>query len=88
MDQKKRNRTEWEDARNWSDNLLGLYFSKRDSRVIVPKRRPMFGWTINLAHPHAAWWLAGIMAIPMAISILERLGLGGRRDRKKAADHW
>ncbi|WP_371869546.1 DUF5808 domain-containing protein [Telluria antibiotica] len=30
---------------------MGLYASKRDTRLVVPKATPMMGWTLNLAHP-------------------------------------
>lgn len=36
-----------DDSKNW---LLGfLYFNRIDSRVIVPKKNPFMGWTINFA---------------------------------------
>lgn len=62
------NQVEWEDPDNWSDPVFGIYFSKRDTRSWVPKRVPSFGWTLNLGHRHAAWWLVGVMLVPAAIS--------------------
>jgi uncharacterized membrane protein len=88
MKQKRLNRSEWEDPRNWSDNFLGLYFSKRDSRVWVPKRRPMLGWTINLAHPRAVWWILGIALIPTLFSSVRRFSSSDGREGRKAAEHW
>jgi uncharacterized membrane protein len=38
----------------------GLYFSKRDSRLWVPKRLPYLGWTINLGHPGFVWAFAAL----------------------------
>jgi len=36
-----------DDSKNW---LLGfLYFNSHDRRVIVPKKNPFMGWTINFA---------------------------------------
>lgn len=36
-----------DDSKNW---LLGfLYFNRIDPRVIVPKKNPFMGWTINFA---------------------------------------
>lgn len=68
MTQAERNRAEWENPANWSDSLVGIYFSKRDSRVWVPKRRPGFGWTINMGHPRSAWWVVGLVAAPFVLS--------------------
>jgi uncharacterized membrane protein len=68
-------RAEWENPENWSDSLVGIYFSKRDSRTWVPKRRPGFGWTLNLGRPAGAWWMVGLLAAPWL------LGAVGRRRR-------
>ena len=41
----------WKDPKNWKGNkMLGYYSSKEDGRVVVPKRPPWAGWTINFAH--------------------------------------
>ena len=60
MTQDEINQSEWTNPDNWSDRIIGIYFSKRDSRIWVPKRIPAFGWTLNLAHPAGAWWFIGI----------------------------
>jgi uncharacterized membrane protein len=40
---------ERENPENWK---LGIfYFNKKDSRLIVPKRVKLLGWTFNFAHP-------------------------------------
>lgn len=75
MTQDQIDRTEWENPDNWSGALLGIYVSKRDSRVWVPKRRPGLGWTLNLARPAAAWWLVGLITVPPALARL--------RDRRR-----
>jgi uncharacterized membrane protein len=62
MEQRQINQAEWDNSENWSDSIVGIYFSKRDSRVWVPKRVPGFGWTLNLGNPRAAWLLAGLLA--------------------------
>jgi uncharacterized membrane protein len=72
MTQDEVNRTEWENPDNWSDPVVGVYFSKRDSRVWVPKRVPAFGWTLNLGRPQAAWWLVGIILAPVVLCALTR----------------
>ena len=74
MTQDQINRTEWDNLENWSHPTFGIYFSKRDSRVWVPKRVPSFGWTINLGHPAGMWWLVGLITVPALIA-----GLIGRR---------
>jgi uncharacterized membrane protein len=34
---------------NWKWGII--YFNKSDSRVLVPKRNKILGWTFNFAHP-------------------------------------
>lgn len=36
----------------WYDGF-GFYHGPNDPRLIVPKRIPIMGWTINVSHPHA-----------------------------------
>lgn len=72
MTQDEINRAEWENPANWSDTIVGIYFSKRDSRVWVPKRIPSWGWTLNLGHPSSAWWLVGLIATPALLAALRR----------------
>jgi uncharacterized membrane protein len=73
MTQDEINRAEWENPENWSDTVVGVYFSKRDTRVWVPKRFPAWGWTVNLGNPAGAWWLVGLLAIPpIATALLRR----------------
>ena len=67
MTQDEINRAEWQNPHNWSDPIIGLYFSKRDTRTWVPKRNPKMGWTLNLAHPAGAWWLTGLVAAPLVV---------------------
>ena len=59
MSEETTNQQEWEKEENWSDPTFGVYFSKADSRVWVPKKIGV-GWTLNMGHPHAAWWLIGL----------------------------
>ena len=73
MTQDEINQAEWENPANWSDSIVGVYFSKRDSRVWVPKRRPHWGLTLNLARPAGAWWLVAFMAgTPIVTRLLSR----------------
>jgi predicted Ser/Thr protein kinase len=56
------NEAEWQDPRNWTGpKWLSLYYSKRDSRVWVPKQIPMLGWTVNLGHPKGLAVLLGLI---------------------------
>ena len=74
------NEQEWANAENWSDSTMGLYFSKRDTRVWVPKRRRELGWTLNLARAAGAGWFLAILLAPslvllvvlMAVVVLSR----------------
>lgn len=71
MTQREINEREWRDRSNWSDSVVGLYFSKKDSRTWVPKTIPWMGWTLNLAQPAGARWLLGILVgIPMLMIFL------------------
>jgi GrpB-like predicted nucleotidyltransferase (UPF0157 family) len=72
MTQEEINRVEWENPENWSDPVIGLYFSKRDSRVWVPKRGLGLGWTLNLGRREAAWWLIGLIVGPAVLARLLR----------------
>jgi uncharacterized membrane protein len=49
MNQDQINQAEWENPENWSGpRAFAAYFSKRDSRTVVPKRLTWMGWTVNL----------------------------------------
>lgn len=42
---------------------FGFYHGPDDPRLIVPKRIPIMGWTVNVAHPHAPMllWVSGAL---------------------------
>jgi hypothetical protein len=62
MNQQDINQTEWSKPDNWSGpKLLGLYSSKTDSRLWIPKRTPALGWTINIGHPGGMALFVGIL---------------------------
>jgi hypothetical protein len=61
MTQDEINRAEWENPDNWSDSVMAVYFSKKDSRLWVPKKIPWQGKTINFAHPSGIRCLLGLM---------------------------
>jgi uncharacterized membrane protein len=74
---KSDNETEWSNPRNWTGpKWLSLYFSKRDSRIWVPKQIPSMGWTVNLGNPRGALILMTIilMIIAFLIMMLARIG--------------
>jgi uncharacterized membrane protein len=77
MTQQEINEQEWKNPNNWSESLVGFYFSKRDSRVWVPKSIPWMGWTLNLAKPAGARWMLGFLAgIPLLTVLIIVLSVG------------
>lgn len=79
MDQNSIDEQEWANPENWSDSSVGLYFSKRDSRVLVPKRTRALGWTFNLAHPKGAVGFVAVMAVPTVLLLIVVLVVSLRR---------
>lgn len=69
MSQDHENNKEWANPDNWSGpRWMGVYFSKRDTRLWVPKKIPTLGWTINLGHEQGAYWLLGfLVGVPLII---------------------
>ena len=61
------NKSEWENQKNWTSP--GFYFSKRDTRWIVPKRNPVLGWTFNLGLTKGAWAMILSFLLPTFILI-------------------
>ncbi len=49
----------WANPENWGT----VYHCPEDPRVIVPKRQPGMGWTLNFAHP------LGIPALLLALLV-------------------
>ena len=68
------NHSEWQKSDNWGEpKYWGIYFSKKDSRINVPKRNPSMGWTINFGHRSAPFWLLGFFGLFFMLGFL----LGG-----------
>jgi uncharacterized membrane protein len=71
MNQDDLNEAEWSNPENWSG---GLYFSKKDSRVWVPKQIRSMGWTINLGQKQGAaclmWTFIALILVSVLINIL------------------
>jgi len=40
-----------------------FYFNRNDHRLIVPKRDPSLGWTLNFASPYTYLFLIALAAI-------------------------
>lgn len=71
MNQSEINEREWQTPDNWSGpDWLCLYFSKKDSRTLVPKRIPWMGFTLNLGQPSGVYALVGIILAVAAFSIV------------------
>lgn len=67
---KARNQSEWENPKNWSGGVFGIYKSEKDTRLWVPKKNPKMGWTFNFAKPSAYVWLSGLIGVPIAIVVI------------------
>jgi uncharacterized membrane protein len=66
MRQNDINEAEWRNPANWSwRGPLGVYTSKRDTRLLVPKTVPAMGITINFGHPGWGYALVGIVLLPL-----------------------
>ncbi len=66
--QQEMNEKEWENAQNWT-MPIGFYFSKKDSRWIVPRRIKWMGWTFNIAHQMGALAMLIAMILPVIFII-------------------
>ena len=54
---------------------LGFYHDPWDERLIVPKRDPDMGWTINLSHRNGrlalyAVWAAALLPLAVGLVVL------------------
>jgi uncharacterized membrane protein len=80
MDHNGSNRTEWENPANWSGpKWASVYFSKRDTRTVVPKQLPWMGWTVNLGKTAGVFTLMGVLVgIPLLVIVIVLLAAGGR----------
>ena len=57
-----------------------LHFSKTDTRVWVPKRRPAMGLTLNLGRSAGARWFVFLLLLPtIAMTVLLAFGAGAGR---------
>jgi len=53
---------------NWK---AGVFYSNQDdARIIVPKKNPALGWTLNFSDKRTIWALVAIVVIVVAYSLL------------------
>ena len=80
MDQEQINQAEWENPANWSGpRWLALYFSKTDTRTLVPKRIPLMGWTVNLGRTGGMLLLLAVLVgMPLLVILAMLLGSPAR----------
>jgi hypothetical protein len=60
----------WSDPQNYRGSV---YRCEEDPRVVIPKRQPGTGWTLNFAHSRAWWVLASMplaVLLPAVIALL------------------
>jgi len=72
MDLKDIDHAEWENPDNWAGpRWASVYFSKRDSRTVVPKQLPWMGWTVNLGNAAGVFTLMGVLVgIPLLVIVV------------------
>ncbi|MEM8639571.1 MAG: hypothetical protein AAGG51_12260 [Cyanobacteria bacterium P01_G01_bin.54] len=69
------NEAEWHNPDNWST----IYFSKKDSRTVVPKQNPTQGWTINFGSPAGSLWIYYFMGLFALLGFAVGILLGSTR---------
>ena len=71
VSQSQTNQTEWQDEQNWV-SWFGIYSSRADSRLWVPKRMPAMGWTIYFGHPKGAvtFWIILSLIASVLLAVL------------------
>ncbi|MBT4192932.1 MAG: hypothetical protein HOB14_21075 [Gammaproteobacteria bacterium] len=67
MTQQDINENEWASTNNW--RYLIFYYSKKDSRVWVPKKQKWRGWTLNLAKRQGVLWMFCLLILPVCIAV-------------------
>ncbi len=54
---------------NWKGPF---YVNRKDYRLLVPKKNPSMGWTLNFASPYAYLAIAAIIVIVVLTNIYKR----------------
>ena len=63
---------EWRNRANWTwRGPLGLYASRRDARLLVPKATPALGVTLNFAYPGCVLALVALGALALAFAVAQ-----------------
>lgn len=62
----EQNKKEWKNLDNWT-LPVGFYFSKKDTRWLVPRPNRNLGWTYNLGHKKGTWALLFSFLIPILL---------------------
>jgi len=69
MDSNEEQNNQWHnDPNNWFWGIF--YFNKHDKRLLIPKRIPSFGITINFANPQTYLFIAALIFL---IGLLTRI---------------
>ena len=63
---KGQNRIKLDNPDNWT-LPIGFYFSKKDTRWVVPRPNHSLGWTFNLGQKKGAWALLLSFLIPILL---------------------
>jgi uncharacterized membrane protein len=63
LTQEQMDEREWRDPRNWR---WAFYFSRKDSRTFVPRRRG-YGLTVNFARRGTYWFFLFLLLMPLVI---------------------
>ena len=63
MTQDDINQSEWSNPENWATMT---YRSRKDSRMIVPKRSGI-GWTVNFSNKRGVILFVALLALPLVI---------------------
>ncbi len=72
MNQDDINEMEWRNLGNWFwRGPLGLYSSKRDTRLVVPKAAPYTGFTLNFSHPGCSYALVALCGLPLIFAFAQ-----------------
>jgi uncharacterized membrane protein len=59
-----------EDPMNYKAGIF--YFNPKDSRIMVPKRYKLTGWTLNFARLYAYLLISGIIVVVLIVNWLSK----------------
>lgn len=67
MTQPEIDEAEWKNPAKWRAGWLGVYVSQQDSRLLVPKKNPAMGFTVNFGHRY--WALVLLLLIAGGLGV-------------------